>query len=82
MSDKQIKDYLVARYGDFVLFDPPMKRYTILLWFGPLGLFLLGGAGLLYQLRKRRRSVPEIELTPEAEQRATALLNYDKDNQA
>jgi cytochrome c-type biogenesis protein CcmH len=82
MDDKQITDYLVARYGDFVLYNPPVKNYTVLLWFGPFALFLLGGAGLFYQLRKRRRSVPETELTPEAEQRAAALLNDDKDNQA
>jgi cytochrome c-type biogenesis protein CcmH len=82
MSDKEIIDYLVARYGDFVLYDPPMKSYTALLWFGPFALFLIGGAGLFYQLRKRRQNAPDAELTPEAEQRAAALLNEDKDNQA
>jgi cytochrome c-type biogenesis protein CcmH len=81
-SDKEITDYLVARYGDFVLYKPPVKSYTVLLWFGPFALFLIGGAGLFYQLRKRRQSAPETELTPEAEQRAAALLNDDKDNQA
>ena len=80
MSDKEITDYLVARYGDFVLYSPPVKSYTMLLWFGPFALFLIGGAGLFYQLRKRRRSVPETELTQEAEQRAAALLNDDKEN--
>jgi cytochrome c-type biogenesis protein CcmH len=78
-NDKEITEYLVARYGDFVLYNPPMKSYTILLWFGPFALFLVGGAGLFYQLRKRRQSTPETELTPEAEQRAAALLNNDKD---
>ncbi len=81
-SDKEIIDYLVARYGDFVLYDPPMKRYTLLLWFGPF-LLLLGGVGvLLYQLRKRRRNVPDTTLSAEAQQRATALLNDDKDQNA
>ena len=80
MNDKQITDYLVARYGDFVLYNPPVKSYTLLLWFGPFALFLLGGAGLFYQLRKRRQNQPETELTTEAEQRATALLNDDKEN--
>jgi len=79
MSDQQIIDYLVARYGDFVLYDPPLKSYTMLLWGGPFLLFLAGGAGLFYQLRKRRESVPEPELTSEAEQRAAALLNGDKE---
>lgn len=81
-SDQEIIDYLVARYGDFVLYDPPMKRYTLLLWFGPF-ILLLGGAGvLLYQLRKRRRIVPEATLSDEAQQRAAALLNDDKDQPA
>ncbi|HEU0187478.1 MAG TPA: cytochrome c-type biogenesis protein, partial [Gallionellaceae bacterium] len=81
-SDQEIIDYLVARYGDFVLYDPPMKRYTLLLWFGPFVL-LAGGAGvLLYQLRKRRRIVPETTLSDEAQQRAAALLNDDKDQTA
>lgn len=82
MTDKQITDYLVARYGDFVLYDPPVKKTTLLLWYGPFGLLLLGGGVLFYQLRKRRSIVPETELTPEAEQRAEALLNDEKDNQA
>jgi len=40
-SDKQITDYLVARYGDFVLYDPPLQRSTWLLWFGPFLLLLI-----------------------------------------
>ena len=79
MTDQQIIDYLVSRYGDFVLYKPPVKSYTILLWGGPFLLFIAGGAWLFFQLRKRRESVPEAELTPEAEQRAAALLNEDKE---
>lgn len=82
MTDKQITDYLVARYGDFVLYDPPVKESTMLLWYGPFGLLLAGLAVLFYQLRKRRSTVPETRLTPEAQQRAAALLNDEKDNQA
>lgn len=81
-SDKEIREYLVARYGDFVLYDPPVKSYTVLLWFGPFALFVLGGGVLLLQLRKRRRNIPEAELSPEAAQRAAVMLNDDKDNQA
>ncbi len=81
LTDNQIKDYLVARYGDFVLYDPPMKRYTILLWFGPFAMLLLGGGVLIYQLRKRRSSVTEDNLTQEAAQRAAALLNDEINNQ-
>jgi cytochrome c-type biogenesis protein CcmH len=77
-SDKEIIDYLVARYGDFVLYKPPMKSYTILLWFGPFAL-LFAGAGLLYfQLRKRRTAILEVALSAEAQERATLLLNNEK----
>jgi cytochrome c-type biogenesis protein CcmH len=79
-SDKEIIDYLVARYGDFVLYQPPMKSYTILLWFGPFALLFAGVGLLLLQLRKRRQSVPEVELSAEAQQRASTLLNNEKDN--
>ena len=78
ITDQQIIDYLVSRYGDFVLYDPPVRTSTVVLWFGPLLMFLAGGAWLFFQLRKRRKSVPETRLTPEAEQRAADLLNDDK----
>jgi cytochrome c-type biogenesis protein CcmH len=78
MSDQEIKDYLVARYGDFVLYEPPLKGFTLLLWLGPFAL-LLGGLGVLfYQLRNRRKSVPESTFSAEAEARAIALLNDEK----
>lgn len=55
-SDEQIKQYLVARYSSFVLYDPPLSSRTWLLWFGPL-LILLGGAGVvLAAIRKRNRA--------------------------
>ncbi len=81
MTDQQIIDFLVSKYGDFVLFDPPMKRYTILLWYGPFALLLIGLAGLVYQLRKRKNAVPEVQLSAEEAQRAAALLNEPKDPQ-
>ena len=74
-SDQEIIDYLVSRYGDFVLYDPPMKSYTVLLWFGPFALLLIGVGMLLYQVRKRRQTVPETQLSDEAQKRAAALLN-------
>lgn len=82
MTDKEIIDYLVSRYGDFVLYDPPMKTSTFLLWFGPFLLFLGGGAVLFFQLRRRRQAAPEPELSAEAQQRAAAMLNNNTDNQA
>ena len=52
-SDREIKDYLVARYGEFVLYSPPVKPATWLLWFGP-ALILLGGAVVVGVVVRRR----------------------------
>ncbi|MEO6566806.1 MAG: cytochrome c-type biogenesis protein [Casimicrobiaceae bacterium] len=52
-SDAQIKEFLVARYGDFVLYKPPVKGTTWLLWFGPF-LLLAGGAGVWWSVSRRR----------------------------
>ena len=58
-TDDQIKQYLVARYSDYILYNPPLKPGTALLWFGPL-LILLGGAGVvLVAIRKRKRAGAE-----------------------
>jgi len=54
-SDDEIKQYLVARYNDFVLYDPPLKAGTALLWFTPFALVLLGAGVLVNVLRKRAR---------------------------
>jgi cytochrome c-type biogenesis protein CcmH len=81
MTDQEIIDYLVSRYGDFVLFDPPMKSYTLLLWYGPFSLLLIGLIGLIFQLRKRRKEISEPSLSAEEAQRASELLNTPKDSQ-
>ncbi len=53
-SDAQIRDYMVARYGDFVLYRPPLQRTTWLLWFGPFGM-LAGGALIWWLVQRRNR---------------------------
>jgi cytochrome c-type biogenesis protein CcmH len=53
-SDEEIREYLVARYGDFVLYKPPLQRNTWLLWIGPFGL-LLGGGIVWYAILRRRK---------------------------
>lgn len=53
-SDQQVLDYLVARYGDYVLLRPPVKPATYLLWFGPALLLLLGGAVVVLYFRPGR----------------------------
>jgi len=77
-TDQEITEYLVVRYGDFVLYQPPMKSYTVLLWFGPFALLLIGAGVLFYQLRQRRQTVPETELSADAQKRAAALLNDEE----
>lgn len=57
-SDAQIKQFLVDRYGDFVLYRPPMNRHTWLLWFGPGVVFLLGAGFVVMSMRRRARSLP------------------------
>ena len=53
-SDSQIKEYLVSRYGDFVLYKPEVKPLTWALWFGPFLLLALGILGMAFYLRQRQ----------------------------
>ncbi|WP_339412077.1 MULTISPECIES: cytochrome c-type biogenesis protein [unclassified Pseudomonas] len=75
-SNEQIIDYLVSRYGDFVLYKPPVTARTLLLWYGPAGL-LVGGFVLLGVILVRRRSKPGAAggLSADEQQRLAALLN-------
>ena len=75
LSDQEIIDYLVSRYGDFVLYDPPVKKTTLVLWYGPFALLLAGAGVLVYQLRKRKNQITETELSAEEARRAAELLN-------
>jgi len=73
-SDAEIREFMVARYGDFVLYRPPLKSTTALLWAGPFVLLAAGGLVLGFYLRRRRQRLTESELTPEQRARAEALL--------
>jgi cytochrome c-type biogenesis protein CcmH len=72
-SDSQIIDFMVERYGDFVLYRPPLKLTTVLLWFGPL---LLLAAGFVVLLRRvlRQRQAQDLEMTASERKRAAELL--------
>ncbi len=59
-SDKEVVAYLVARYGDFVLYRPPVNNQTALLWFGPFAFLLIGGF-VLYRVLKKHAGDDEIQ---------------------
>ncbi len=77
-TDEEIVTFMVNRYGDFVLYRPPVKSTTFLLWFGPLMLAALGAIILLIQIRRRARCKPPEELSPEEQQRLQDILAKTK----
>jgi cytochrome c-type biogenesis protein CcmH len=76
-TDDEVKEFLVSRYGDFVLYRPQVKPVTYLLWGGPFLLLIAGILALMRYLRRRNRQLTEVPLTEEERQRAEALLNPD-----
>ena len=56
-SDRQVLDFLTARYGDFVLLRPPLRWDTAMLWFAPAAVLAIGALGLVVVLRRRRQGV-------------------------
>jgi cytochrome c-type biogenesis protein CcmH len=71
-SEQDVIDFMVARYGDFVLYKPPFKASTLALWLGPFVLLALGVWALLRQIARRR--VPAPELSAAERDRAARLL--------
>lgn len=77
-SQQQIIDYMVQRYGDFVLYRPPVKTTTILLWVGPFLLLAIGLLVLIMNLRRRNKLMREdAPLSAEEQQRLQAMLAAD-----
>ena len=78
MSEKEIVDFMVVRYGDFVLYRPLMKPSTWLLWFGPFALLVLALGILGFKLRQRRRAMLREEasvLSADEHAHAASLLS-------
>jgi cytochrome c-type biogenesis protein CcmH len=75
-SEAEVKAFMTERYGDFVLYRPPVKATTVLLWVGPFVLRLAAVAGLFVYLARRRRAVAEVPeaLSGEDAERARRLL--------
>ncbi|OGA15659.1 MAG: cytochrome C biogenesis protein [Betaproteobacteria bacterium RIFCSPLOWO2_02_FULL_66_14] len=76
-TDDEIREFLVKRYGDFVLYRPPLKESTALLWAGPFAL-LVGGFAVAAIFVRRRRAVKATALSTEDERRADALLKGEQ----
>jgi cytochrome c-type biogenesis protein CcmH len=73
-SDKEIIAFLTARYGDFVLYRPPVKPTTYVLWFGPFLLMIIGLVALYRYLKQRRELIGVQPLSPDEHRRAEELL--------
>ncbi len=79
-SDDEIRAWMTQRYGDFVLYRPPVKSTTVVLWAGPFVLLLAALTGLMLYLRKRRGQVIDRQLSDEERARARALLRSGTDS--
>ena len=78
-SDEEIREFMVARYGDFVLYNPPVKSATLVLWLGPFVLLVAAGIALILYLRRRDRELPTQVLSEEERERARELLNESRE---
>lgn len=78
MSDQAILDYLVSRYGDFVLYRPPFNVTTLLLWVGPFLLLFIGALILLLTLKKRA-TIAEEQLSFDEVRKVNELLDVNKE---
>ncbi len=80
-SDSEILDFMVSRYGDFVLYRPPVKGITMLLWGGPLALLLIAILSMRSYLKRRNQQTAALAkpLTAEEIRRAEALLKENEE---
>lgn len=74
-TNKEIVDYMVARYGDFVLYKPPFKPMTLMLWLGPLLFFIIALISVIRIVKQRNKADSIDDLSDEEHKRAQALLN-------
>jgi len=74
-SDEEVLDYVVARYGEYVLLRPRVKPQTWLLWFGPGLALLIGGAAIGFYVRRRAAAPAPAALSPDEERRLREIVN-------
>ena len=77
-TDAEIRTFMVDRYGDFILYRPPVKPTTWLLWIGPFVLMFAGIVALLIYLRRRNTQVATTSLSDDENKRIDALLRDDR----
>ncbi len=77
-SDAEIRAFLVARYGDFILLKPPFKPETFLLWTGPFLLLLAGGAAIAVSVKQRKTSASPATLSAAERAKLAAIIGDEK----
>jgi len=80
-SNDEIVDFMVSRYGDFVLYRPPLKASTWLLWFGPPLVLLVGFVVLMRTVRERRKRIEREPLSASEHAEAELLLGSDREDE-
>lgn len=75
MSDQDIINFLVERYGDFVLYRPPLRATTTVLWIGPFLLLAVAGTVLIMALRRRKKTLPDVVVSDADRERVVQLLS-------
>lgn len=79
-SDEEIINFLQARYGDFILYRPPVRPGTYLLWFGPPVLLILGFFIVRRTMKKSQEETVEAELSPEERKKLQRILSSNTDS--
>lgn len=82
-SNREVVDFLVERYGDYIRYRPPLNATTVLLWFGPALLLIIGIAVLYFNVLRRKKQIQDQPLSEDEQRRAEALLKQESgDKQA
>ncbi|WP_395535553.1 cytochrome c-type biogenesis protein [Oceanimonas smirnovii] len=79
-SKEEVVDYMVARYGNFILYKPPFMASTLILWAGPVLVLLIGLVVVLVRTRKKPALAADETLSEEEKQRLKRLLNKNKES--